>query len=148
RPSVYWRAERPAGKDAKRRNDLHEGRGSYPRRFFAADQYRAEQRTARRADEHLQDRERLDAEHRGQREGDARPIFVFVARRIEDNAVLRSIAVCAGRSAGRVARSIDRSLPDGGDDSAFSRQLEEHADHRDFDSTFDSGERALPQRTG
>jgi len=62
------RTERFAGKkNRKRRHNLHARSGSRPRRFFAANQRRSRKRPARRAHEHLQDRQRFHARHRGSR---------------------------------------------------------------------------------
>ena len=115
----------------KRRDHLHARRRPHSRRLFSADQHRSRQRSARRADGGLQNRQRLDARHRQARQSKrCRSYSVVAARRPAPDDVLRPVGVRARVHPRRAARSADRGVSDGDHDPALPRQLEEHADHR------------------
>ena len=121
-PADRGRAQRPADQDGRRRDDLRRRRRARPRRLLAADQHRAGRRPARRADERVQVRQRVDARHRLAREGDDRRTrrprcrAALEIRSLFDQSLFVRAAI-----QGVHPRGPDRGLPHGGDDPGLPR---------------------------
>ena len=107
------RAQRPAHQDSQRRHHLRARRGPRQRRLFAADQYRAHGRPARRAGDAST---RTATPPRSTSSSRPTPRFPQMAASLPPQLVItpifdQSIFVRAA-SAGRDSRGPDRGLPD------------------------------------
>ncbi len=120
-------AQRRADRGRQRRDGLPARRRLRARRRQFPDQYRAHRRPPRRVAGRAEARQGLDAGRGGPHPRRAAQDRRHAAARAGDHAVERSIDLRPGRRERRAARSDHRRRPDGGVDSAVSRQLAQHA---------------------
>ena len=137
-PDAAGRSEQSADQDRERRDGLHQRRGAGARRLFGAEQHRAHQRIARRADDHHAQRQGVHARHRQRGEGGAAQNSGQRAAGVESDGAGRSVRLRARLHPGRGARSADRRRPHRPDDPAVSGKLAQHADRLHLDSAFHS----------
>ena len=120
-------------------HDLHPRCGQRSRRIFAADQYCAARRPARRADAGDEGGPDLHARNRQAGSGGAAADRIHASVGAQDRPDCRSIRVRARRRQRRGAGSDYRRLPHRRHDPAVPGKLAQHGDHRDFDSALDPG---------